>query len=82
MGSHREGFRTTRKRHLVEGNAGFACVCVLLYHCTPRGSWQAPRDAVWFLSWEEQKEAGGGFSSFHSISLAVGIREKVIIVGG
>lgn len=58
------------------------CVCVLLYLYTQRGSWQAPREAVWFLSWGEQKEAGGGFSSFYSISLGVGIREKVIIVGG
>lgn len=60
----------------------YVCVCVLLYQCTQRGSWQAPREAVRNLGWEEQKEAGGGFSCFYSISLAVGIRGKVMIVGG
>lgn len=66
----------------MRGNVDVACVCVLLYQHKQGGSWQDPREAVWILSWEEQKEAGGGFSSFCSISLAVGIREKVIIVGG
>jgi len=55
------------------------CPCVLVH---TNGLLASPQGGCVFLSWEEQKEAGGVFSSFRSISLAVGSREKVKIVGG
>lgn len=81
MGRHRAGFKMIRKRHLVKRNVDDACVCPFVLVHTNR-LLASPRGGCVFLSWEEQKEAGGGFSSFYSISLAVGIREKVKIVRG
>lgn len=83
MGRHRAGLKTIRKRHLIKGNVDDVCVCVspFVLVCTNR-LLASPRGCRVFLSWEEQKEAGGGFSSSYSISLAVGIREKIKIVGG
>lgn len=57
------------------------CICPFVLVHTNRLLASLRGECV-FWSWEEQKEAGGGFSSFYSISLAVGIREKVKIVGG